>query len=92
MRIAYWIPKATKTSSEYVILVAIPRHNDCSNAPQCYVKRILPVLLGSLTSEYSASFTVKGYFSSNFGNFSSRILLLLKTENFMCRYTWWALA
>jgi len=41
MRIACWIPKATYTHSEYVIL---PFHcnSGCTNASQCYVTRPLP--------------------------------------------------
>jgi len=44
MRIACWIPKATNTHTEYVILIAVHCYNGCTNAPQHYVVRILPVL------------------------------------------------
>jgi hypothetical protein len=44
IRITYWIPKATNTHSEYVVLTAFPCNNDCTNAPQCYVIRTLPVV------------------------------------------------
>ena len=40
MRIACWIPKATNTYSEYVILVF-----SMVNATQCYVMSTLPVLI-----------------------------------------------
>jgi hypothetical protein len=33
MRITCWIPKATDTHSEYVLLIAFPLHNICKNAP-----------------------------------------------------------
>ena len=44
MRSACWVPKATNTHSQYVIL---PSHcnGGCTNAPQRYVARTLPVLL-----------------------------------------------
>jgi hypothetical protein len=46
MRIACWIPKATNTHSEYVILTLLFHHNNgCPNAPQCYVIRAVPVFL-----------------------------------------------
>jgi hypothetical protein len=36
MRIAYVLPKATNTHSEYVILTAFPLQLVCMNAPECY--------------------------------------------------------
>jgi len=42
MRIACWIIKATDTHSEYVIIIA-SCNNDCTNAPQYYVIRTMPV-------------------------------------------------
>jgi len=39
MFIACWIPKATDTHSQYVILLFLHCNNGCSNAPQCYVLR-----------------------------------------------------
>ena len=45
MRIVCWMPKATNTHSEYVILIAFHCSNFCTNAPQCYVIRMLPDLL-----------------------------------------------
>jgi len=36
MRIACWIPKATDTRSEYVILL-LHRNRGYANAPDCYV-------------------------------------------------------
>ena len=46
MRIACWITKATNTHSEYVILFFCFSHhnNGCTNAPQRYVIRTLPIL------------------------------------------------
>ena len=43
MRIGCWIPKAKNLHSEYVLLFHCT--NGCSNAPQCYVIRIVPLLL-----------------------------------------------
>ena len=40
---ACWIPKATNTNSEYVILLS-HCNSGCTNASQCYVLRTLPVL------------------------------------------------
>jgi hypothetical protein len=45
MRIACWIPKATNTRSEYVILIAFNCSSGCTNAPQCYAIRTLPLML-----------------------------------------------
>jgi len=39
MLIACWIPKATDTHSQYVILLLFHCKNGCPNAPQCYVLR-----------------------------------------------------
>ena len=47
-RIACWIPKATNTHTEYVILFHCK--NGYMNAPQCYVIRALYLLL--VLSEY----------------------------------------
>jgi hypothetical protein len=43
MRIACWLPKATDTHSEYVILIITYPWYD-TKAPQCYFIRALPVL------------------------------------------------
>ena len=45
MRCACWIPKATDTHSEYVILGAFRRQQCLRGRAQCYVIRTLPVLL-----------------------------------------------
>jgi hypothetical protein len=45
MCIECWVPKPKNTQSEYVILIAFPLLNGCTNAPQCYLFHILPVLL-----------------------------------------------
>jgi hypothetical protein len=45
MCVACWIPKATNTFSEEVILIAFHYNNGCSDVPQYYVIRTLPVLL-----------------------------------------------
>ena len=42
MRIACWVTSATNTHSEYLLLFYC--NNGCTNAPQCYVIRTLPVL------------------------------------------------
>jgi hypothetical protein len=47
MHIACWIPKATKTLSEHVMLMAFPLQQ-CTNALQCCVVCTLPVLLSVL--------------------------------------------
>jgi hypothetical protein len=44
MHISHWVSKATNTHSEYVILLLF-YCNTCTNAPQCYVKRTIPVFL-----------------------------------------------
>jgi hypothetical protein len=45
MRIACWIHKSTNTHSECVIVIALSTaNNGCTNAPQCYVIRTLPVI------------------------------------------------
>ena len=41
--VASWVPKATDTRSEYVILIVFHCNNGYTNAPQCYVIRTLPV-------------------------------------------------
>ena len=43
MRIAFRIPKAANTQSEYVILLLFHRNNGCMNTPHCYIIRTLPV-------------------------------------------------
>jgi len=48
MCIACWIPKATDTHLEHVILIAFPLHDGCTNVLQCYVICILPILFMSL--------------------------------------------
>ena len=44
MRIACWIPKATNTLSEYVVLYVFALQQWSGVAPQCYVIRTLPDL------------------------------------------------
>jgi hypothetical protein len=44
MGIACWIIKATDSPYQYVILAAFVRKNGCTNAPQFYIIRTLPVL------------------------------------------------
>jgi hypothetical protein len=44
MRIARWIPRATNTHSEYVILIAFYGNSGCTNAIQCYVVRTVRVV------------------------------------------------
>jgi len=43
MRIACWIPEATKTHSQYLLLFHCD--NGCKKAPRCYVVRTVAVLL-----------------------------------------------
>jgi len=45
MRIACWIPKATNTHSEYVMLNVFHCNNGCTKAPQYCVIRTLSLLL-----------------------------------------------
>jgi hypothetical protein len=46
MRITCWTPKATNTHTQVVLyLLFFHSNNGCTNAPQCYVIRTLPVLL-----------------------------------------------
>jgi len=42
MCIACWIPEATNTHTERVMFFHC--NNGCTNAPQCYVIRTLPIL------------------------------------------------
>ena len=60
MRFACWILKATKTHSQYVILIAFHSNYDCTNAPQCYVIRALSVLVMFTVVECSAIYTFDG--------------------------------
>jgi hypothetical protein len=46
MCITYWITKAADTHSEYVILIAFPRHKGYAKAPHFYVYTYFPVLVG----------------------------------------------
>ena len=41
-RFSCWVPKATNTHSEYVIVIALPLQQWLEEAPQCYVTLILP--------------------------------------------------
>ena len=45
MCIACWVPKATRTHTEYVTLIASPRQYGYANAPQCYFIRTWTVVL-----------------------------------------------
>ena len=45
MHIACWIPHATNTLSEYVMLIVFHCNNGCRNTPQYYIICALPVLL-----------------------------------------------
>ena len=45
MHIACWIPKATNTHSEYVILIAFPLQQWLHERTSIYVTRTFPVLL-----------------------------------------------
>jgi len=44
MRLACWMPKATDTHSEYVILSSHGK-NGCTDTPQCYVHRYISCLV-----------------------------------------------
>jgi len=43
-RFACWIPKATNTPTDYVILMFFHCNHGCKNAPRCYVVCTLSVL------------------------------------------------
>ena len=46
MRVTCWIPKATQTHTHNMqYLLFFNSNNGCTNAPQCYVIRTLPVWL-----------------------------------------------
>jgi hypothetical protein len=49
MRVERWVPKATKTHSEYITLIAFPLQRWLHDAPECYVTRTLTVLFHSVT-------------------------------------------
>jgi hypothetical protein len=57
MRFSCWIPKATSTHSDYVILIEFNCNNGCTNTPECYVIRSLPVFyfLLIVTEDISSS-------------------------------------
>jgi hypothetical protein len=59
MRFACWITNVTNTHLEYVIILAFPRHNGCTNAPQRYVIGSLPVLFAVISEEEGGSKNVK---------------------------------
>jgi hypothetical protein len=48
MHIACWIPKATDTHSEYVILLLFRPKDGDTSAPECYILRTLPPLFDHL--------------------------------------------
>ena len=52
MRIACWIPKATNTHSQYVILTVLPLLLWLEDVPQCYVVCTLPVFLFVVNSNF----------------------------------------
>ena len=45
MHFAWWIPKATNTQSQYVILIVLRLLLWLNDVPQCYVICTLPVFL-----------------------------------------------
>jgi len=46
MRIAFWVPKATDARTQIVLYsLLLHNNNGCTNGPQRYVIRTLPVLL-----------------------------------------------
>jgi len=45
MRTAFWIPKATNTHSQYIILISFLRQQWLTNEPQYYFVLTLPVLV-----------------------------------------------
>ena len=56
-RIACWIPKATNTHTDCVILL-FHYNNGCTNAPHCYVIRTLLVLCCNYYENVNIIFTV----------------------------------
>jgi len=65
MRIACWIPKATNTLSEYVILTAFPLQHWFHERPTVYFIRTLPVLFNNTISP-----TKEAIFSVNVAEFT----------------------
>jgi hypothetical protein len=47
MRITRWIPEATKTLMEYLILIVFHCNNDYMNAPRIYVTRTLSLMFST---------------------------------------------
>ena len=45
MRFACWIPKATDTHSEYVILIAFHGNSRCANVPHCHYTYITSLVI-----------------------------------------------
>ena len=65
MHIAWWIPKAIDTHSEYQFLLLFHCNSGCRNAPECYIICILPVLLSFLVEEDEL---LKCYYEWQLGN------------------------
>ena len=61
-----WIPKATNTHSEYVILTAFQGNNSYANAPQYYVLRTFPLLLSFWAMILCAHFCFLPFLGRNF--------------------------
>jgi hypothetical protein len=53
MCVERWIPKATKTHSEYAMLIAFPLQRWLHGVPECYVTLTLTVLFRSVTGFYT---------------------------------------
>jgi len=61
MHFARWIPKATITHSEYVILPLFHDNNGSANAPLCYIRRTMPGLfLLRLLTQQSCYLALRG--------------------------------
>jgi hypothetical protein len=58
MRIACWIPRATDTHPEYVILIVFQGNNGCTNVPYCYVYTYIACLLIALFSKGKVKVTL----------------------------------
>ena len=58
MRIAYWIPKATNTLSQYAIFIVFPLQQQLHERASFYVIRTLPVLLKFLLTCHSVPSTL----------------------------------
>jgi hypothetical protein len=93
-RFACWIPKATNTHSEYAIRVLTvfpPQYFCCTNAPQCYIIRTLPVLLNVVPNalEFLTGLTAQNInFIKSGSNFTYRQVKQHTVHSWIVHVSW----